>query len=229
MKTGKQNETRIRFNNVNLILSAGVFQPRIETWFWTKKALENYVSPKLEKDLANRNPIRVLDIFAGSGCIGIFLLKNLERITIDFIDSSLKAVEQMKTNLKLNKIKEKRYRIFQSNLFGKIKGEEYDFIFANPPYVALSRISEVSQEVLSNDPKESLFAGKDGIFFIKRFLEGAGDYLKEDGEIFMEFDPCQRALIKKILQKQRLKPFFFKDQFEEYRWLRAIKHVKSLA
>jgi methylase of polypeptide subunit release factors len=90
-----------------------------------------------------------LDIFSGSGCIGISLLSHFSNIKqMDFVDIWPAALKQIKLNLALNKIKESRYKIYRSDLFNKLKGKKYDFIFANPPYVALNRISEVQDEFL---------------------------------------------------------------------------------
>ena len=164
--------------------------------------------------------VRVLDVFAGTGCIGIAVLKNIKNSQVDFIENSKEATEQIKINLKLNKIEQKRYEIFQSNLFEKLKKRRYNFIFANPPYVALDRIGEVQKEVLEREPKEALFGGRDGMFWIKKFLKKAKKYLKKNGKIFMEFDPKQKVGIKKILKKEKLKFQFKKDQFKKFRWLK---------
>jgi len=38
----------------------------------------------------------------------------------------------------------------------------------------------------------------------------------------LEFDPFQKERIRKILEKEGFKFFFGKDQFNKYRWLRAV-------
>ena len=202
----------MKFLNCKIDLSKKVFQPRIETEYWVKKTINEIRDTKYE--------IRILDIFSGSGCIGIAILKNLKNSQVDFVDISSKAIEQIKINLKLNKIAKNRYKVIRSNLFEKVKGK-YDFIFANPPYVALKRINQVQKEVLENEPKEALFAGLDGMFWIEKFLKKAKKYLKPQGMIYMEFDPQQKEKIKKILEKENFQFSFHKDQFKKYRWLKA--------
>ena len=202
----------MKFLNCKIDLSKKVFQPRIETEYWVKKTINEIRDTNYE--------IRILDIFSGSGCIGIAILKNLKNSQVDFVDISSKAIEQIKINLKLNKIAKNRYKVIRSNLFEKVKGK-YDFIFANPPYVALKRINQVQKEVLENEPKEALFAGLDGMFWIEKFLKKAKKYLKPQGMIYMEFDPQQKEKIKKILEKENFQFSFHKDQFKKYRWLKA--------
>jgi len=207
----------VKFLGCKIDLRKRVFIPREETKFWVKKAIKDcrlkIASCKLKKP-------KFLDIFSGSGCIGIAILKNIENSVVDFVDIDKKAIEQIKINLKLNKIPKKRYKIFLSNLFEKIKNKKYDFIFANPPYVAKERINEVQKSVLLYEPKRAIFGGKDGLFWIRRFLTEARDHIKKEGLLFMEFDPLQKEEIEKILSKLKFKKFkFFRDQFKKFRFL----------
>jgi len=204
------------FLNCKIDLSHKVFEPRIETEFWVRKAIREIKNLKLKI-----KKLTILDIFAGSGCIGIAVLKNIKKARVDFADISNKAIKQIKVNLKLNKIPKKRYKIYKSNLFKNLKSKRYNIIFANPPYVALNRISEVQKEVLQKEPATALFAGKDGMFWIEKFLKEAKQHLNKRGAIYMEFDPLQKEKIEKILKKEGLKYSFRKDQFKKYRWLKT--------
>jgi len=208
-----------RFLNLKIDLSKKVFQPRIETEFWVKKAIKE-IQRKIR---GKQQEIKILDIFAGTGCIGISILKACPEFCrrIDFVDISKEAIEEIKINLRLNKIPKSQYRVYRSNLFEKLKGKRYDIIFANPPYVALDRIKEVQKEVLENEPKEALFAGRNGMLWIKKFLSEVKKYLKKGGKIFLEFDPKQKAEIEQVLQKSKFNFKFKKDQFKKYRWLKA--------
>ncbi len=197
----------VKFLNCRLDLRKKVLVPRIETEFWVKQ-----IMPELK--------ISILDIFAGSGCIGIAVLKNIKNSRVDFADIDKSAIEQIKINLKLNKIPKNRYKICQSNLFEKIKNK-YNYILANPPYVARERIKEVAPEVLKFEPEIALFSGKKGLFLIKKFLKQEKNYLNNNGVIFMEFDPLQKEDIKKMLEKFGYKKYkFFKDQFNKYRFVK---------
>jgi len=202
---------RVNFLNCKIDLSKKVFEPRIETEFWVGKALD-------ELRIKNHE-LRVLDIFAGTGCIGITFLKNIKNARVDFADISQKAIKQIRINLKLNRVPRNQYRIYQSNLFEKIRKNKYDIIFANPPYIALERINEVQKEVLQKEPRAALFAGKDGMFWIERFLKEVKKHINKKGVIYMEFDPFQKEKIRKILEKREFKFEFRKDQFKKYRWL----------
>jgi len=202
---------RVNFLNCKIDLSKKVFEPRIETEFWVGKALDELRIKNYE--------LRVLDIFTGTGCIGIAVLKNIKNAKVDFTDISKEAVCQININLKLNGIPKNRYGIHQSNLFEKLSERKYDVIFANPPYIALERINEVQKEVLQKEPPAALFAGKDGMFWIEKFLKEVKNHLNKKGVIYMEFDPRQKEKIEKILKKEGFKFQFRQDQFKKYRWL----------
>ena len=205
----------VDFLNCKIDVSKKVFQPRIETEFWVKKAIEDIKNLKLK--IKN---LRILDIFAGSGCIGIAALKNIKNCWVDFVDIDDKAISQIKINLKLNRISKNKYKIYKSNLFEKLKNKKYDIIFANPPYVALERISEVDKEVLEKEPKIALFAGRDGMVLIEKFFKKVKSHLKASGTLYLEFDPLQKEKIKEIFEKGGFKFSFQKDQFGKYRWLK---------
>lgn len=204
-----------KFLNCQINLSNKVFIPRVETEFWVSKAI------KIIQTSKKHQVLKILDIFAGSGCIGIAILKNIKKSKVDFVDIDDRAINQIKINLKLNNIHKTRYKIQKSNLFEKLKKKQYDYIFANPPYVALDRIDEVQKEVLKTESPLALFAGKDGLFYIQKFFKEVEKYLKPNGKIFLEFDPFQKEKIKEILEN-KFRYIFYKDQFGKYRWLEAF-------
>jgi release factor glutamine methyltransferase len=205
------------FFDCKIKVKKGVFLPRPETKFWVKRTIKEL------KKIKGKN-LKILDIFAGSGLIGISILKNLKKTKVDFVDISKKAIEQIKENLKLNKISRNRYQIYRSNLFSKIKNKKYDFIFANPPYVAKERLFEVQESVKKLDPKISWYGGEKGLEVIKKFLKQAKNYLKDDGVIFMEIDPLQKEGLIEIFKKEGYKNFkFLKDQFKKIRWVKVLK------
>ena len=213
-----------KFLNCKIDLRNRVFIPRIETEFWVGKVINEIQYASKKRSL--NSCVFILDMFAGSGCIGIAILRACPEFCrrVDFVDNDKKAIEQIKINLKLNKIPKERYKIYKSDLFEKLKNKKYDIIFANPPYVAKERVKEVQPSVLRYEPKKAILAGKKGLFYIKKFLKEAKKHLKKDGIIYLEFDPLQKEDIEKISEKEKYKNFqFFKDQFKKYRWVK-IKH-----
>lgn len=205
--------------------------PRVETEFWVAEAIKEIKSPST----GSGQILRILDIFSGSGCIGIAILKHIKNSRVTFADKSLDAVNQIKINLKLNKVKG-RFIVRQSDVFDGLTRlskkatarQGFDYIFANPPYVAEKKIDKVQKSALKYEPKMALFGGQDGLFYINKFLRQAPQFLKKPAfanapawQVFMEFSPEQKKLIEKILKKFGYRIWEFrKDQYDRWRWVK---------
>ncbi len=198
------------FLGAKIDLSKRPFIPREETSYWVSLAIE-----EIKKDS------NCLDLFSGSGCVGIAVLKK-NNCYCDFGEKEDCFLEQIKTNLDLNKIDNNRYSLIKTDVFSNIK-KQYDFILANPPYVALNRMNEVGDDVKEFEPHIALFSGPDGLDVIKEFLSKAMSFLKDKGVIFMEFDERQLKEIKEIIKRNYSKCEFFKDQFDKYRFVKIEK------
>lgn len=76
----------------------------------------------------------VLDLFAGSGQLGIEALsRGAEKVT--FVDNSKKSIETIKKNLESTEFTEKSEIYNMNSLdFMRITNHKYDFIFLDPPY-----------------------------------------------------------------------------------------------
>jgi len=202
----------VPFLNCRIDLRYRPMIPRPETEYWTEKAID---------EIKNNSPRarRGADVFAGSGAVGLAILKSVKKVKVDFYEIDKKLIEQIRLNLKLNRISPSRYRIFNADIFGN-KKIKYDFILANPPYIAKSRIDKVQKSVLKYEPHLALFGGAQGLFFIKKFLKSAKSRLNPDGLIFMEFDSFQKKPIEKMLKQYKYRNWqFLKDQFNRWRCL----------
>jgi len=79
----------------------------------------------------------VLDLFAGSGALGIEALSR-EASSVNFIDRSTYCIGIIKKNLELCNFTQKGY-IIKGNVFPQLsrmgrKGYSFDLIFADPPF-----------------------------------------------------------------------------------------------
>lgn len=145
------------------------------------------------------------DMCAGSGCVGISVLKELSRHSeihaenlpkIMFADLSLNALEVAKLNAKnlLDGDLLSRARFVQSNLFEQIP-YTFDLISTNPPYVPHSE----SVALLTDGRGEPLLAldgdvdeagnpsgSDDGLAIIKRLVPQSYVHLSRNGVLIME-------------------------------------------
>jgi release factor glutamine methyltransferase len=204
------------FLGCKIDLSKKPLIPRPETEYWAGKAASVVLADK-------RTGIRCLDIFSGSACIAVAILAKTRILLCDIADSQVKCLKQAKINCQINKVSGKRYKIIKSDVFSNVLGK-YDYIFANPPYIAETRIKKIQKSVLKFEPKSALFGGNDGLFYIKKFLKNAKNHLNERGVIFMEFDPLQKRSIKTLIKIYKYKNCeFYKDQFNRWRWVVVFK------
>lgn len=211
----------VEFLGCKIDLSKKPLIPRPETEYWVQKTISEIYSDF--KSFENQS-IRILDMFAGSGCIGIAVLKHVKNSHVTFAEKDKKLLEQIRINLKLNKevwanSHELAHgaRVLQSDIFSNVKGG-YDYIFANPPYIAIKRKNKIQKFVLKYEPKQSLFGGQDGLFYIRKFLAEAKNFLNPKGTIYMEFDYIQKKRIEKLLKIYRYKQWEFKkDQYGRWR------------
>jgi release factor glutamine methyltransferase len=235
------------FLGCKIDLSSRPLIPRAETEFWVEQAIKELsklcevglrpaCAGRAHRSTTSHNsfaqPIKVLDLFAGSGCIGLAVLKHIPNAHVTFAEKDPKLCSQIKKNLKLNALKgrvirvdifsrEPRRRSFKSSsktVVGVGLGL-FDIIFANPPYVPTKR-QKVQKSVKDWEPKEALFAGVDGLVVIKKFLKQAQGHLNPAGRIYLEFGYGQKTKIEKLIKQFGYGHYqFHQDQFGKWRWV----------
>lgn len=212
----------VEFLGCKINLSSRPLIPRSETEYWVERAIQELQKHVLEIVSPSRNafsPLRCLDIFAGSGCIGVAVLKYVPGATVDFAENNKILLSQIEKNVLLNKISKTRYRVIQSNILSRIFSS-YDYIFANPPYLAESRRNRAQALVLKWERQDALFGGEDGLKYIRTFLKEAKNHLNPGGTIYMEFDSFQKLAIHKLLKEYGYSSWeFYKDQYGKWRYV----------
>lgn len=192
--------------------------PRPETEYWVDNVIKK-LQPLTNKSFSQN--LKVLDIFSGSGCIGLAILKNIAQVKVDFSDKNPRFIKQIKLNLKINKISSQRYRAIPSNVFSKINSK-YDYILANPPYMPKDNPDLVTKSVRQFEPKSAVFACENGLYYIKKLLLQSPMHLKKNGIIYLEFHHPQKRAIEKILKKSAFTCWqFYQDQYGFWRYLSA--------
>lgn len=124
----------------------------------------------------------LLDLCAGSGCVGLSLASLAPNARITLADVSHEALEIARANQKDLGVK---VELRQGDLFNAVGRERFDIIASNPPYIPTSELSGLQQE-LRFEPRIALDGGSDGLDFYRRIAEGAVDHLNPGGAIFLE-------------------------------------------
>jgi ribosomal protein L3 glutamine methyltransferase len=151
--------------------------------------IEHNFEPWLDMNSVNR----VLDLGTGSGCIAI-AIGHYFGVEVDAVDISPDALEVAEQNIIKHKLEDLVHTV-QSDLFKNLAGIHYDLIIANPPYVDALGMNNLPAEY-RHEPSSALEAGKDGLFFVRKILAEAANYLTTDGILIVEVGASAEALIE---------------------------------
>lgn len=164
-----------------------------------------------------KQPITILDIGTGSGCIAISLANKIPYSKIDALDISAKALEIAKKNAKLNQVP--IAFIEQDILALNRLDKNYDIFVSNPPYVTISEKQKMQANVLNYEPHKALFVpDENALLFYKSIAEIALKSLKPDGKLYLEINEAFGPEIVDMLgdlgfeNVELRKDFFGKDR-----------------
>jgi release factor glutamine methyltransferase len=204
----------IDFLECRIDLSCRPLIPRPETEWWVEQAINKITH-------SNLKPKKVLDIFSGSGCIGIAIAKHFPDTHVTCSDVSRSCVTQITQNAEMNRVSN-RVSVVQGDIFSAISGT-FEYIFANPPYIDFSLEQTLDRSVTSFEPHEALFA-VDGIQFIRTVINEADSYLVPGGTVFIEIGSDQKTALETLLKGSPWRFEFWKDQYERWRVVTLTHH-----
>lgn len=141
--------------------------------------------------LSDRTP-EILDIGTGSGCIAISAAFAFPDATIDAVDISQDALDVASINVEEYGLTS-RVNLVNSDLFKNLKGNKYDLIIANPPYVDRVDMEQLPDEY-RHEPISGLAAGVDGLDIVRTILNESNIYLNDKGILIVEVGNSRPAL-----------------------------------
>lgn len=154
--------------------------------------------------------MRILDLCTGSGCIAISLAllagtgrmtgkpdayQGKNKIFVDASDLSGDALEVAARNVASL---DADVSLIQGDLFEAVT-RTYHMIVSNPPYIPTAVIRELSEEVRNHDPFSALDGKEDGLYFYRRIVEEAPDYLEDGGYLLFEIGHDQGASVSALM------------------------------
>jgi len=185
--------------------------PRAETEFWVERAIETLKNgTTLSLGLAEKS-IRVLDLCAGSGCIGVAIAKALPEAHVSFSEIDAAHLPTIEKNLQENGIPRERYSLFQTSLYQDIP-DTFDVILCNPPYIDKS-LNRTADSVVANEPHLALYGGTEGMEIIKQLIAETPTHLKSGGHLWIEHEPEQVVKIAIAAERNGFTSETFKDQY----------------
>ncbi|MBD5111873.1 MAG: peptide chain release factor N(5)-glutamine methyltransferase [Ruminococcaceae bacterium] len=205
-----------QFYGLPFKVGEGVLIPRQDTETLVETALEF---------LKNRPPEqrRVLDLCAGTGCIGITLAK-LANAEVSCVELSGAAFGYLAENVRLNDAEERVKPILGDIFDSEIRRGlgEFDLIAANPPYLSEFDMQHLQKEV-SFEPKMALYGGLDGLDFYWSIVCEYTASVKTGGAIFFEVGAGQASEVARILSESGFETSIVKDLCKIERVVWGIK------
>lgn len=159
----------------------------------TFRVTQDVLIPRPDTEILVEEAIRLLegktnpcivDIGTGSGAIILSVLLDVEGATGVAVDLSEKALAVAQSNGERLGVSE-RVAFRLGNLYAPVKGERFDMIVSNPPYIPVCDMATLAPEV-HREPEMALVGGTDGLDFYRRLIDGAPQILTEDGVVLFE-------------------------------------------
>jgi release factor glutamine methyltransferase len=184
----------------------GVLIPRPETELIVEEALEFIKKNNIQ------NP-QIIDLGAGTGCIGFSILKNCEGASLICIEKSEKAFSYLKQNQDLLQL-ESRSQLLLQDVRTFRTDQKFDVVIANPPYISTNDPA-TEENVKKFEPSEALFAGQEGYKDLYDWSQKFAPLLKSNGIMLFEMGYQQGQQLKK--------------HFEDLKCFQQVQVLKDLS
>lgn len=186
---------------MDLIVTPAVLIPRPETEHVIETVLELVHSGRsgVGRAPSPANPIRIVDVGTGSGCIALALAKELPPAEIHATDISPDALEIAKANAARHQLAS-RIVFHDTDLLQGLESSFFDFVVSNPPYVGESEADQVHLEVRRFEPRNAIFAGPTGLEVIENLIPAARAALRPGGWLMMEISGTIAEGVKALLE-----------------------------
>ena len=183
------------FYGLSLDISSDVLIPRADTEVLAERGIL--------KAKAAGEGCRVLDLCAGSGCIGLAVAAQVPQARVvlgEWSDGALKICRQ---NVRRNSL---TARVVPMQADAREKPEkslgEFQCIVSNPPYIPQADIETLDTSVKDYEPHLALDGGEDGLDFYRSISEKWKEALAPGGRLYFEVGIGQADNVLRIMRTQ---------------------------
>lgn len=194
----------------------GVLIPRPETAELCRTIATDHNRPYC--GLQPPEPLQVLDVGTGSGCIAVTLALDLYNAEVTAWDISPDALLVARHNA--HALGARVNLELQDALDAPNDTARWDIMVSNPPYIAESERGDMEPHVLDHEPELALFVPDDApLRFYRAIMDYARQALKPGGSLYFEINPryaeplCRLAEAKGFAQVKTTADAFGKQRF----------------
>jgi len=165
-------------------VGAGVFIPRFETELLIERLIVRSCNRREHSE-----QIQILDLCCGTGILGITAALEIPDSKVTLVDNSAEALIFTAMNVRSLEV-ENQIEIIHKDVLARFPqswARKFDFIMANPPYIPITEIAELTSDV-QREPHEALTDGGNGLLFYRTWGSNINLLLKPGGIFFCEID-----------------------------------------
>ncbi|WP_200964537.1 peptide chain release factor N(5)-glutamine methyltransferase [Bosea sp. Root483D1] len=183
------------FWGLSFSLSPGTLEPRPDSETLIETALGHL-------DQRRHEPLRLLDLGTGTGCLLIATLREFPQATGLGIDLSPDAVATATGNAARNGVAERA--AFRQGDWTDGIAERFDLILSNPPYIGSDEIAGLDHNVREHDPLLALDGGPDGLDAYRALAAALPGHLKPGGLAILEIGAGQEEAVVALMRRAGL-------------------------
>ena len=180
------------FYGLTLEINRHVLIPRRDTEVLAARGIE----------LAKQVPggARILDLCAGSGCVGLAIAARSPHCRAVLVEKSQEALQVCKKNIRRLNLTG-RVTFFQGDALGRPDPAwgRFHVLACNPPYIPSQDIPNLDGSVRDFEPHDALDGGADGLDFYRAVSEGWKSVLRPGGALLFEVGVDQAIDVAKLL------------------------------
>jgi len=195
---------RQEFMGLVFYVDKRVLIPRADSEILIEKWLEIV---KRESEHGQDRTIKVADLCTGSGALAISMAHYYPSAMVVGTDLSSDALEVARQNAKRLGVSV-QWR--EGDFVDAIKGEGWDYIITNPPYVSIGDYRLCAPEIF-HEPSIAFLGGVDGLDFYHRLAEEVRPLLNPQGKLLMEIGWDQAEAVCNIFRKKGFETHVFPD------------------
>ena len=149
---------------------------------------------------AGREGLAAVDVGTGSGAIALALATEGPFSRVVATDAHADALAAARDNHRLA-APDAPVEFRLGDLLDPVRGEAFDVVVSNPPYVGDEEAAGLDAEVRDWEPAAALFAGPGGMDVIRRLVPQAAAALRPGGLLAVEFGAAQGAAVARVVEE----------------------------